>query len=115
MLLAVEKENRMNIRTWSGRLGTLSAAAMLAVAGMSLTTTTSASAAPACMVFSWTSDGGKKAHAENRCAGTGSANLYRKFVWNNGTDSMCLLFRPGQKWTHNRPWPWSTFAGMKSC
>jgi hypothetical protein len=106
----------MDIRAWRAKAGALAAAFVLTSAGMSLATASSATASSGkCSVVGWSYNGGKAAQAVNRCVGTVSKKLYAKFVWSNAPDSICLTFRPGQRWRHDRPVAWAKFKGMKSC
>ncbi|GAA3123072.1 hypothetical protein ACFFR3_35370 [Nonomuraea salmonea] len=106
----------MNVRTWRAKAGALTAALLLTSAGLSLATASSATASSGkCEVVGWPYNAGRAAQAVNRCSGTASEKLYAKFVWNNGPDSICLTFRPGQIWKHDRPVAWAEFESMKYC
>lgn len=105
----------MGIRKRLAKVGLISTAVLLSSGGLSLATATPASAAGGCYVTVrvYPDGSSEKAYATSVCS-TG-ATLYRKFVWNNGPDSICLAFKPGDTWTHSRPYSWSTFKEMKAC
>jgi len=92
--------------------GLIAIALLLSGIGVTAATAPPAAAADICGTAVKRLDDGKKIKATNNCS---DKTLKRKFVWNDGPDSMCTTFRPGQSYTHSRPLPWSTFYRMAAC
>ncbi len=101
----------MRFRTRRVKAGLISATVLLSTAGLGLATASPASA-NSCYVMAGVNK--EEAWAKGFCSDSDD-RIYRKFVWNNGPDSICVGFRDGLTMTHERPYPWSTFEGMKAC